>query len=507
MIQLTYLRDLPLYNRAKMLKFLLLLFPALTAATCSNMIGCSCDKMRMDRFPVKWGFSGYGNGHGQFPALPQLADMKRDFGAKGDGYSDDTEAFRRAGSRWFGRAGFIKVPAGKYIIKGQMDWRTDAMFRGEGMGKTVLHFPKPLRDMLGSRSYGYGPFFINVYNSYPLRDTWTISEVQLPLKRGSRRLCLKDAHKARVGMRIYVVGKDQQGGYGVQRELHAHAPINMGSPTPYGDTLKFYTKILAIHGSCITINKPAPVTYPSGWHAFVHTSGDTFQGASDMTFSFSPSPYLGHTRETGKNVFLIKGLSNTYMRNLEFQNVDFGMYIVACHGSTFSNIRFLSSNKPDRPDRDMTWEFGSTGHYGIQVYNRAFNRVQNVEYRTKLVHDISVTDLAVGTVFSGIRGVDLVLDMHRGAPYATLWEDIYLGRGTRPLRCFGDHKYGPPAGAFTTYYNVRGPTWVHKAQDQMGANFNWIGVVSRSWLPFKPVGWRYDRNNTVVWPTTLDCWK
>lgn len=144
------------------------------------------------------------------------------------------------------------------------------------------------------------------------------------------------------------------------------------------------------------------------------------------------------------------------------------------------------------------WEFGSTGHYGLQVYSGAYDRVQHVRYHTKFVHDVSVTDLAVGTVFDDIRGPDLVMDMHRGAPYATLWQNIDVGAGRRPLRCFGDARFRPPAGAFTTFHNVGPRVWIHKAHDQLGANINWIGVhFGRSSLSFSPVRWRYDHNDTL----------
>eukprot|EP00878_Enallax_costatus_P046209 GHUV01055908.1.p1 GENE.GHUV01055908.1~~GHUV01055908.1.p1 ORF type:complete len:118 (-),score=24.45 GHUV01055908.1:27-380(-) len=44
-----------------------------------------------DRLVYDWGFAGY-NGGSMPPTLPVKIDLKAQFGAKGDGYTDDTQA-------------------------------------------------------------------------------------------------------------------------------------------------------------------------------------------------------------------------------------------------------------------------------------------------------------------------------------------------------------------------------------------------------------------------------
>lgn len=87
-------------------------------------------------------FAGYHSGEAPLPNPPVKANV-RDFGAKGDGVADDTEAFVRALAAVSN--GAVLVPAGRYKITDILYIRKpNVVLRGEGTDKTTLVFPYSL---------------------------------------------------------------------------------------------------------------------------------------------------------------------------------------------------------------------------------------------------------------------------------------------------------------------------------------------------------------------------
>jgi hypothetical protein len=62
----------------------------------------------------------------------------RDFGAKGDGVTDDTAAFQAA---FNSRARTVYVPPGTYCISGGPGWPVHIGLQGAGRGKTRIMLP------------------------------------------------------------------------------------------------------------------------------------------------------------------------------------------------------------------------------------------------------------------------------------------------------------------------------------------------------------------------------
>jgi hypothetical protein len=144
-------------------------------------------------------FAGYRSGDAPIPDLPVRANVK-DFGARGDGETDDTQAFVKALSTVVD--GAVLVPAGRYRITDVLRIeRSRVVLRGEGRNRTVLFFPKPLAEMIGPApdwagsktakgnwSWGGGVLWLTG------RDEGTrIAGVAAPARRGDRVLALSSA--------------------------------------------------------------------------------------------------------------------------------------------------------------------------------------------------------------------------------------------------------------------------------------------------------------------------
>ncbi|MGL5875621.1 MAG: glycosyl hydrolase family 28-related protein, partial [Xenococcaceae cyanobacterium] len=78
-------------------------------------------------------------------ALPKDANFIniRDYGAKGNGTSDDTEAIRQAVKTNFNSDRTILFPAGTYLVSDTIAWgdknrQSSLTWQGEGFGKTII---------------------------------------------------------------------------------------------------------------------------------------------------------------------------------------------------------------------------------------------------------------------------------------------------------------------------------------------------------------------------------
>jgi hypothetical protein len=119
---------------------------------------------------------------------------------------------------------------------------------------------------------------------------------------------------------------------------------------------------------------------------------------------------------------------------------------------------------------------GANGHHGIDVSHGTENLVTGFDVQTKIVHDISVEWYALHTVFSNGRGVDLNMDHHREANYASLFSQLDVGAGTGPFDSGGSGNRGPHAGAHNTYWNIRASAPLQLPAADFGPLLNFIGV-------------------------------
>ena len=96
--------------------------------------------------------AGYHRGDISLPNPPAEVSVK-DFGAKGDGRTDDSAAFKQA----LNNGGVIYIPQGKYRIADQIIFtKGNTILRGAGKEKTILFFPNHLESIFGPNYNGEG---------------------------------------------------------------------------------------------------------------------------------------------------------------------------------------------------------------------------------------------------------------------------------------------------------------------------------------------------------------
>ncbi len=425
-------------------------------------------------------FSYAGYHRGERP-LPDLSTRERvsvkQFGAKGDGTTDDTEAFRRALDDARGRVVF--VPSGRYRITDILRLDTSGtVLKGEGADSSILFFPKPLNEIrpnwsattTGRRTsnYSWSGGFIHVAGSFSRRE---LAEVTREARRGDRSLVVSDGSGLKVGDFVRLVLKESPSG-SLVRELYAGDPGRVDNLK--GRTRESFVfrvaKIEASEGR-IHSDRPLRTDVRLEWKPtlFPAQSSTEEVGVEHLGFEFPATPYRGHFTEVGFNALAMSGVRNCWARDLRILNSDSGLFIGGVN-VTLHGIR-LESERKNEPSRR------ATGHHGITLGGQD-NLLTRFDIRTRFMHDITVTRGSAGNVASGGRGVDLALDHHRYGPHSNLFTDIDLGAGTRMFQSGGGAKLGRHSAAHETFWCVRARRSQVWPQGWGPDRMNFVGVES-----------------------------
>ena len=416
-------------------------------------------------------FAGYRSGAAPIPN-PAVKVNVRDLGAKGDGESDDTQAFVRALETV--QDGAILVPAGRYKITDILYIRkSNVVLRGEGPDKTVLIFPKALEHIkpkasattTGQATSGYswsgGLIWVE---GKPTGTQW--SDVKMKATRGSNVIELAAPATVTPGQRIEIEQQDPG-----DKSLITHLYGGQsGDVSKIGSArTPFVSRVTAVDGARLTLERTLRTDVDPNWKARVrlYQPSVTEVGVENLAFEFPAGVYGGHFKEDGYNPLAFSGVADCWARNLRIFNADSGPFL---SGSfiTIENIVFEANRPPDKG--------GDTGHHGVTMGND--NLLRDFDFRTKFIHDISVEGSGGSVVMDG-KGVDLCFDHHNRHPHANLFTDIDIGAGTRMYRSGGGASLGRHAGAWTTFWNIRAAR-PQKWPEGWGPDLmNFVGVESK----------------------------
>lgn len=421
----------------------------LSAAEYSQLWGRSGEKWSPESRLPDFSYAGYHCGEKELPKVARGVSVK-DFGAKGDGKTDDTEAFLKAISTV--KQGAIEIPPGRYRITKILEIkRPNLVLRGVSPERSVLHFPVTLHDVKPNwgattggqktSNYSWSGGFVWVQGSYRQK---TLATIVGEAKRGARSLQVSSTKEIQPGQRVEIYQSDN-----ADNSLAAHLYSN--EP---GDTAKLngrthaslVCRVLKVAGDRIEFDRSLRFDVQAAWKPQVRSFDPsvTEVGIENLTFEFPNTPYGGHFTELGYNAIALTMVSDCWVRNIRIVNCDSGLF-PGCHFCTIQRVVFESNRKPDRS--------GSTGHHGIYLA-RDDNLFTEFDYRTQFIHDISVSHCA-GNVCSCGKGVDLCFDHHKRTPYENLFTDIDAGKGTHLWRCGGGAALGKHCAARGTFWNVR----------------------------------------------------
>ena len=422
-------------------------------------------------------YAGYQRGEKPLPERTPDVSVK-DYGAAGDGAADDTAAIQKAIDANPGKT--IALPAGRYRLSEVVTIKTSGtVLQGEGPDKTVILAPVPLQEIhplpvqyadTGGTAYAYSGGFINVAGStgYFANDA---QPVTAPAKRGDTVVQLAPGHPFKAGDEIVIVATDTTG-QTLLRYLYREDATDL-SQAGSARSFRQVSRVKSAEGGTVTLERPLRIELRPEWKPEVRTFQPRVQevGIEHLSFEFPKDPYLGHFTEKGFNAIQMNGVAHSWVRDVVIRNADSGIKLGGSVFSTVTGIILESGRKAPNPH-------DATGHHGISLESvdclcTAF------EFRTKFIHDLTVSGGSVGCVFSHGKGPDLSLDHHKLAPYENLFSQLDLGKGERMFLCGGHEGIGRNAAAGNTYWNLESKGSVEMTEGFGPSRLNFIGVKIR----------------------------
>jgi len=417
-------------------------------------------------------YAGYMRGESPIPQ-PGVDLNVRDFGATGDGETDDSAAFVRALSEAGGKT--LLVPPGRYVITEVLEIGTSGtVLRGAGAQESVLFFPKPLNDIkpnwgattTGQRTsnYSWSGGFVRVSGSWSKQRLALVNE---GARRGESSLALSDCEGIKVGDELRLVLKDTPENT-LARHLYAGDPGAVDNLKGHA-TETFIARVTSVDSSAgrVQLDRALRTDVRAEWNpaVFRATSSVEHVGIENLGFDYPGGPYMGHFTELGFNAISMGGVRHCWIRNVRINDPDSGIFVSGVN-ITIDGLVITSDRTPEKYRK-------ATGHHGVTLGGQD-NLLTAFDIRTRFMHGITMTRGSAGNVVSAGRGLDLALDHHCYGNHSNLFTDIDLGEGSRMLQSGGGAKLGRHSGALETFWCVRGRR-------------------SQSW----PVGWGPDRMNFV----------
>ncbi len=428
-----------------LLVFLLGTFAGSARSATSDLWGTKGEKWTpTSRLPD---FSRAGN-TGEKAGATVTSSVK-DYGARGDGTTDDTAAFQRVVAE--APAGIITVPAGRYILTGPIRInRSGVILRGDGSEKTILVCPRPLSEIepLASKTPGKARYaFTGGFVVLQGRDQGVkLAEVTTAARRGEDTLTLSSSGGVKVGDWVRLEMTDSDGSLG----RHLHGDLEDASPVTLKEMkplVSWVAKVKCIAGNAVTLDRPLRLDVRPEWKPVLYSCQPTLTnaGVEGLTFEFPGRPKKAHLMEEGFNAIHLLGAFNCQVRDIRIIDADNGVIV-----GGFSRFCAVEDINVVAAKRE-----GITGHHALWATGGAQDCLfRNFRIATTYVHDLSVEGRANGNVFSRGVGLALNFDHHRNAPYENLFSDLMVGDPKRIWKSSGRGDRGPHSGARETFWNI-----------------------------------------------------
>jgi hypothetical protein len=435
-----------------------------------------------------YSYAGYHSGEEPIPDVSVAANLKTDFGAAGNGVTDDTNALKNAISST--NSGAILIPAGTYIISDRINIaKNNIVLRGEGSGTsgTILRFTKSLADVTGNTSpwcYGQGGMiWIGQIGGSAVGSK--LASVTSGASRCDTTLTLSGTAGISAGQYVVLKMTDASD-QSLMRHLHDDR-VEPG--TCNGQSIRWPVKVKSVSGSTIELEQPLRFDVRTNWGPGIYQYNPTKEvGVENIRIEFPDLQAASHLAEKGYNPLVFGGALNCWARNLIIKNAD--------NGPDFNSVTKCCT-VADVKHTAFSGRKHSSGHYGHHGFSFDTDAHDNMLTDFEInyyIHDVTVNHKASGNVIRNGIGENMCFDHHKDAPFANLFCNINIGTGSRPYSGSGNACAGPRSGAWETFWNI---------------TYNEVGKKLYLFTEFPtgnlvPGRTNITDTNTVVWSETID---
>jgi hypothetical protein len=419
-------------------------------------------------------------GEASIPNVPVWRNLKADYGARGDGTTDDTAEIIQAIRDFPGNSpGALYLPPGQYVISSYIHInKSNLVLRGAGPGQTTLLFKRPIGDVRGpcASQAGTGSQFgglICVGTSRSARGIGNkLATVTDTTPRGGRELTVSSSANIQPGQKVMLVMYESTD-RSLGRHIHAEQ-MNAGTNFRSGARMvEFVSRVQAVKGNKVELQRPLRLDVRPEWRPALHAYSPALReiGIEELAIEFPNNPYRYHNEPGYNGVEFLPAVTDCWIRNVTLFDTDNG-HRLGGRFCTAVGLRYSAM-----------WRKGTyTAHHFISA--GMDNLVRNFVFTTRAKHDITVSNLANGNVFADGKGVDINFDHHRMAPYENLFSNINVGIGSRIFESSGlpGASQGPHSGARETFWNIRNSRGVRVTRGPAWPQINIIGGTETSMI-------------------------
>jgi hypothetical protein len=427
-------------------------------------------------------YAGYRAGEMAPPDVPVVVNL-RDFGGKGDGKTDNRDAFRQAiEAAWIKGGGAVEIPDGTYVVDGMILLDRDGVvLRGESRDGTTIKFSKPLGDILGAPGHGSSPwnwsggllwigpgdrFLIDANGTWKhdktppdglrIGSAWELVSAESKLAtvkgkpvRGEKVITVDGADRLKPGMLVNMVWNNppdnslwQDIG---QDESFQDYEFGQWLTDPNRRPRLFWTvEIAAVNGDQVTLKQPLRVDVRPEWEVTIFDPGAliTDAGVENLTIALDARAELGHNAGLGWNGIFLNRAWNCWVRNVTVENGECGIHV-----SGSKNVSLLDTKITG--DRPM--------HHPYTVRSQSHDILTDgftVDVKAEVMHGINVEYCATGCVWTRGTMHQGTFDSHRALPFDYVRTDIDVAN-TAASWPGGSKKANPYTGRRATHWNIR----------------------------------------------------
>lgn len=398
---------------------------------------------------VSW--AGYHAGDKPIPRVGFVTDVT-DFGAVGDGVTDDTQAFLDAIAAT--ERGAIKIPDGRYLITRPLFiGKSHIVLRGESRDGTVLYFPKTLTEVLGRGKDGKpgtwcwgggwiwaNPDLARGDSNGPVWDKGAkLADVTKKAPKGQTWIQVSDTSGVEPGQWVRLVMFESDGSL----TLHMHAGHALNGrciiDRPGLQVINWLLEVKRVEGNKVHFDRPLRLDVKPEWSAQLFEGVIEVEevGIERLTIEFPVVPHAGHHFEPGHNAISLGHTLNSWVREVAILNADNGIFMWYARYATAENIVIA----------------GRGGHYAFNLGGAQDSLVTRFRIENRNIHDTSLSNMANGNVYSWGKGRNINFDHHRGAAFQNLASRIDTGLPNRQWVSSGTAT-GHYTAAYETYWNI-----------------------------------------------------
>jgi hypothetical protein len=381
----------------------------------------------------------------------------------------------------------VQVPAGRFVITQRLEIRSGSLvLRGAGRDRTTLEFPRSLGDLYGlsfnsagQSNWSFSGGFISVQGSV---GGGVLARVTAPAGRGQTTLQVSTTTEIAAGQWVRLVQTDSGGS--LLRALHGGYYEGDVGEDVGRQVFRFPSRVTSVGSGTVTLERPLPLEVETRWSPELRAFAPSVQevGIESLALEFPATRYPGHFRETGQNAIWFNGVAESWVRDVAILNADYGVNV---NGSFFCTVADVVLDA--HADRGPL-----VGHHALTSSAGADVLFTRFDVRRTFVHDLSVDNYALGTVWADGRGTDLNLDHHGRGNYGTLWTKLDLGAGTRPWASGGTAPLRMPhSGARSACWNLAAARDTALPPADFGPLLSFVAIKGTAGRP-APADWHVE---------------